>query len=94
LAFLFIPIVLAPVFAILWLLRRALLRNDDMSDSTPRFGRIRHDVVVGGLEAFQMGEVVDITAIEPDPDKPRFKYVVFSKALEKTFKLSEDEIEV
>jgi hypothetical protein len=51
-------------------------------------------VVVDGLEAFQMGTVVDITAIEPDPKKPRYKYVVFSSVLNRTFKLSEDEIEI
>lgn len=86
----FLGLVLAPVFVLFWLLRRALLQTNDLSDSTPRFGRIRHD----GLEAFQTGDVVDITAIDPDPDRPKFKYVVFSQVLSKAFKLSDAEIEI
>ena len=90
----FLGLVLAPVFVLFWLLRRALLQTNDLSDSTPRFGRIRHDVVVDELEAFQTGDVVDITAIDPDPDRPKFKYVVFSQVLSKAFKLSDAEIEI
>lgn len=42
---------------------------------------MQRQFLVDGKVAFKMGEEVKIEAIDPDPQRPGFKYLVFSKEL-------------
>lgn len=58
-------------------------------------GTIKRQVVVEGSQvAFEAGEQVEIESIQPNPQNPSFKYVVFSKQLQKRFQLSDNDIEL
>ena len=50
--------------------------------------KVQRQLKVDGVLAFRMGEEVKIEAIDPDPEAPGFKYMVFSKALNRQVRLS------
>lgn len=52
-------------------------------------GIIQHDVVIGSAVAFRHGERVRIEAESPDPERPEYRFVVYSAALNKRFRLSD-----
>jgi hypothetical protein len=58
-----------------------------------RAGRIKRDIVIGGQLAFLSGEQVRIEGESPDPERPQYKYVVLSAALNKRFRLSDNDLE-
>lgn len=53
---------------------------------------ITRDVVIGDQIAFKKGEKLTIYRIEPDPQRPQYKYVVLSRYLQKRFRLSDGEL--
>jgi ribosomal protein L40E len=74
-----------------WRLRRA---TDAPAEASPRIGIVRNDLMVGGALAFKKDEWVKIEGESPDPDRPEYKYVVLSKALDKRFRLSDADLSV
>jgi hypothetical protein len=52
-------------------------------------GVVQHDIVVGGAVAFRQGERLQVELESPDPERPDYKYVVTSQALQKKFRLSD-----
>lgn len=58
----------------------------------PESGVISRDVEIGGRLAFHRGDRVIIEAVSPDPQRPRYKYVVASETIGKKFRLSDDDI--
>lgn len=52
-------------------------------------GIIQHDIVIGGDIAFRNGERVRIEGESPDADRPEYRFVVYSTALGKRFRLSD-----
>ncbi|MHB8893691.1 MAG: zinc ribbon domain-containing protein [Candidatus Geothermincolia bacterium] len=60
--------------------------------STQTIGVVQHDIVIGGAVAFREGEHVRIEAESPDPERPEYKYVVTSQALNSKFRLSDLDI--
>lgn len=62
-------------------------------DITP--GRVRamaRDIIIDGTAAFSRGEQVKIEKIEPNLQRPEYKYVVFSQNLQKYFQLSDADL--
>lgn len=53
---------------------------------------ITRDIVVDGKTAFMNGETVVVEKIEPNPSRPRYRYVVLSKRLMKRFQLSDQDV--
>ena len=73
--------------------------GSDLVEATPVIqngssGTITHDIQIEDQLAFGAGEQVQIEAVSPDPNQPEFKYVVFSKNLNKRFRLSDTDISV
>ena len=57
-------------------------------------GNIKRQVIVEGDQiAFEAGEQVAIEDVQPNPQNPAFKYVVFSNKLQKRFQLSDNDIQ-
>jgi len=54
---------------------------------------LSHDVEVGGAVAFTRGEAVTVEAVEPNPERPEYKYVVYSRAVERRYQLREEDFE-
>ena len=50
------------------------------------------DIKIGNELAFSKDEQVQIEAINPDPNRPEYQYVVLSKSLGKRFRLSNRDI--
>jgi hypothetical protein len=94
LLYVFLILVLIPIWFVLRGLRGGIITKDVRTDDRVFFGRIRHDIMFEGETfAFRLDEVVDVLEIEPQPGG-KFKYVVHSKVVDGTFVLDEDEIEV
>ena len=56
-------------------------------------GTIKRQIVVeGDIIAFEAGEQVEIESVQPNPERPEYKYVVFSRTLNRRFQLSEADI--
>ena len=53
---------------------------------------LTHDVVIQGQVAFRTGETVIVEEVAPNPQQPEFKYVVFSRSLQKRFQLSDRDV--
>lgn len=53
---------------------------------------ITHDIVINGQYAFVKGEHVEIETVNPDPNRPHYKYVVLSKSLNQRFRLSDTDL--
>jgi HEAT repeat protein len=53
---------------------------------------ITHEIMIDGIIAFSKGEEVSIESVSPDPTRPEYKYVVFSKLLNKRFRLSDTDV--
>ena len=62
----------------------------EIQAGTPAF--VTHDIVVENQFAFRQGERVVVESISPNPQKPEYKYVVVSTALEKRFQLSDNDV--
>ena len=56
--------------------------------------RITRDIVISGQVAFKDGEHVVIEGINPSPQMPEFKYVVYSREMQQRFQLSEKDVEI
>lgn len=54
--------------------------------------RITHDIHVGVVPAFVAGERLKVGLIEPNPQRPEYKYVVYSTRLRKKFQLSDSDV--
>jgi len=54
----------------------------------------RRIVVEGGQVAFEAGEQVTVESVQPNPQNPAYKYVVFSSRLQKRYQLSDDDIQL
>ena len=59
--------------------------------STP-IATISHDIVIDGQVAFSLGEKIAVEGISPDASRPQYKYVVSSKALNRKFRLCDDDL--
>jgi len=95
LLYVFLALVLVPIWFLLRGLRSSLIPPDVRTDERVFFGRIRRDVTVeGGVIALRQDEVVDILEVRPQPGGRRFKYLVGSDAVGRTFLLDEEQIEV
>ena len=55
---------------------------------------ISRNIMAGESIAFKQGEPVTVELVSPNPERPEFKYVVFSKTLNRRFQLSEADITV
>lgn len=53
---------------------------------------VRNQIIVDGQVAFTAGEKVVVEAVEPNPTRPQYKYIVYSKNLGKRFQLSDDDV--
>ena len=57
-------------------------------------GTIKRQVIVeGGKVAFEAGEQVEIESVQPNAQRPEYKYVVFSSRLQKRFQLSDNDVQ-
>jgi hypothetical protein len=56
-------------------------------------GRIKRDIVIDGRVAFLQGEQVRIEGESPDPERPQYRYVVLSAAINKRFRLCDNDVE-
>jgi hypothetical protein len=55
---------------------------------------VTRDIAVGDSLAFTSGEIVSVEGVNPSPQRPENKYVVFSAALQKRFLLSDADLQV
>src|SRR5450759_1002211 len=56
-------------------------------------GTIKRQVVVENNQvAFEAGEQVEIESVQPNPQNPVYKYIVYSSRLQKRFQLSDDDV--
>jgi hypothetical protein len=55
---------------------------------------IKSDMIIDGQKAFAAGELVSVEKVDPNPQKPQFRYVVRSTSLGRNFQLSEDDFVV
>lgn len=55
---------------------------------------VTRDIPVGGGLAFTSGETVSVEAVDPTPQRPENKYVVFSAALQKRFLLADADLQI
>lgn len=55
---------------------------------------ITRDVMVGDYAAFRKGETVRVDRVEPDPQMPDHKYVVYSTAMSRHFRISDNDLVV
>ncbi len=53
---------------------------------------IRNQIIADGAIAFANGERVVVEGIEPNPEAPQYKFVVYSESLGKRFQLSDDDV--
>lgn len=54
---------------------------------------IKREIVVSGVVAFQRGQLVTVEKVDPNPERPQYKYVVYSRDLDRRFQLTDDDIE-
>lgn len=58
-------------------------------------GTVKRQIVVEGNQiAFEAGEQLEIEDIRSNPQRPEYKYVVFSNRLQKRFQLSDNDIQL
>lgn len=55
--------------------------------------QITRDIDIGGARAFTKGEQVVIERAEPNPERPEYKHVVFSRLMGKWFQLRDEDLE-
>ena len=55
--------------------------------------RITRDIIISDQLAFRNGESVIVEGVAPNPQRPEYKYVVLSQALQKRFRLSDVDLE-
>jgi len=55
--------------------------------------RITRDIIISDQLAFRNGESVIVEGVAPNPQRPEYKYVVLSQALQKRFWLSDIDLE-
>lgn len=55
--------------------------------------RIAVDIDIDGAIAFNRGEQVVIEAVEPNPDRPEYKFIVYSNNLRKRYQLRDADFE-
>jgi len=95
LVYILLVLALIPIWFMLRGLRGSLIAPDVRLDEKVYFGRIRHDIMQDdGIIAFRLDEFIDVLEIQPQPGGKQFKYVVHSQAVDGTFVLDDDEIDV
>jgi hypothetical protein len=57
-----------------------------------RLATVKRDIVIEGLAAFREGEMVAVEQESPDPQRPEYRFVVLSEALEKRFRLTDEDL--
>ncbi|MHB8894313.1 MAG: hypothetical protein ACYC99_03930 [Candidatus Geothermincolia bacterium] len=62
-----------------------------MSDGETR--KVARDIDVGGAIAFRQGEQVVIEAVEPNPERPEYKYVVYSSLMMRRYQLRDEDLD-
>ena len=50
---------------------------------------MQRDIIIDGTLAFRRGERVRIEGESPDPDRPEYRFVVYSTVLGRRFRLSD-----
>ena len=53
---------------------------------------VARDIIIEGRVAYAVGERVVVEAVVPDAQRPQYKYVTLSRALQKRFALSDADI--
>jgi len=66
----------------------------DVTDPGQNLATITRDVSIEGEIAFHEGEEVQIETVSPDPRRPEYRYVVLSKNLNRSFRLSDMDVSV
>lgn len=70
--------------------------GSDLREPSPEAGTsiaiVREDIKIGNELAFSKDEQVQIEAVNPDPNRPEYQYVVLSKSFGKRFRLSNRDI--
>jgi len=95
LIYILLGLALIPIWFVLRGLRGGLIASDVRTDEKVYFGRIKKDVTIeGGVFAYRLDEFIDVLEIQPQPDGKGYRYVVHSKAVDGTFVLDDDEIDV
>lgn len=61
--------------------------------SAAKNGKITRDIFIGGGIAFSAGEEITVESVEPDPQRPEYRYVVNSATLAKRLRLSDNDID-
>ena len=56
-------------------------------------GFIKREILVSGIVAFTRNQQVTVEKVDPNPERPQFKYVVYSRDLERRFQLTDNDIE-
>ena len=62
-----------------------------MADGEAR--QIARDIEIGGVTAFTRGEQVTIERVEPNPQRPEYKHVVFSRLTGRWYQLCDDDLD-
>lgn len=53
---------------------------------------VSRDIEISGQLAFAAGEQVVVEKIDPNPERPEYRYVVFSRLLQRRFQLSDSDL--
>ncbi len=56
------------------------------------FGVIRREIAFEGVVVFHERELVHIESLNPDPHRPEFRYLVHSNAVDRRFRLSDEDV--
>ena len=56
------------------------------------FGVIRREIAIEGVVVFHERELVKIESLKPDPDRSEFRYLVHSNAVDRRFRLSDEDV--
>ena len=56
------------------------------------FGVIRREIMIEGVVVFRERELVQIESLEPDPDRPELRYLIHSNAVDRRFRLSDEDV--
>lgn len=59
---------------------------------SPQTAVISRDVLIGDTVAFRRGEIVNVENVDPDPERPDYRFVVLSRTLNRRFRLSANDL--
>lgn len=55
--------------------------------------QVARDIEIGGVTSFTRGEQVTVERVEPNPQRPEYRHVVFSQLTARWYQLSDDDLE-